>query len=102
MGGHMRRSVMHPNPRFWSGKQVCVTGGTGFLGWHLVKQLRALGARVRVLGLAPSPDHPLPQLRDVELVLGDIRDSAKVERSVGDCDVVFHTAGTVAVSGPGL
>ena len=38
---------MNPDPQFWSGKQVCVTGGTGFLGWHLVQQLTALQDRLK-------------------------------------------------------
>ena len=40
---------MEPDPRFWCIKRVCVTGGTGFLGYHLVCQLLELGAEVRVL-----------------------------------------------------
>lgn len=34
---------------FWKGKQVLVTGGTGFIGSHVVEQLVTLGARVSVL-----------------------------------------------------
>ena len=43
-----------------------VTGGSGFIGRHVVAALRARGARVRVLDLAP-PDDPAP---DVEFVAG--------------------------------
>ena len=42
---------------FWSGKRVIVTGGTGFLGSHIVERLRALGAEVCV-----------PRSRDANLV----------------------------------
>ncbi len=87
---------------YWNHRRVCVTGGSGFLAFHLVQQLRELGARVRVFGFAPRPDHPLHQWRDVESVVGDVLDRDAVQRAVGDCEVVFHTAGLVAVWGPAL
>src|SRR5262245_16477609 len=46
-----------PDARFWEGKEVCVTGGTGFLGYQIVRQLLDLGARVRVLALPPEDRH---------------------------------------------
>jgi dihydroflavonol-4-reductase len=87
---------------FWAGKRVCVTGGTGFLGFHLVQQLLGEGARVRVVALPPPSTHPLHLLQEVESSFGDIRDAAFVRRSLVDCDVVFHTAGLVAVWGAAL
>jgi hypothetical protein len=48
--------AMQPDQRFWAGKRVCATGGTGFLGWHLVRELLPRAADVRILGLpARSP-----------------------------------------------
>jgi dihydroflavonol-4-reductase len=93
---------MAPNPNFWAGRPVCVTGGTGFLGYHLVRQLLDLRARVRVLALPPAPDHPLLREARVEIVPGDVRDADVVRRAVADRDVIFHTAGLVAVWGPAL
>jgi GDP-L-fucose synthase len=37
-----------PDPSFWSGKQVVVTGGAGFLGKPTVRMLSELGAEMRV------------------------------------------------------
>jgi dihydroflavonol-4-reductase len=93
---------MQPDPRFWNSRSVCVTGGTGFLGFHLVQQLLALGARVRVLALPPHPQHPLYGLPQVETVFGDVCRREVVREAVADCDAIFHTAGIVAFAGPAL
>jgi dihydroflavonol-4-reductase len=95
-------NVSGPDPVWWRGRRVCVTGGSGFLGWHLVEQLRALGARVRLLALPPGAAHPLTGCPDVECFWGDVRDAALVRRAVAGCDVIFHTAAVVAFSGPAL
>jgi dihydroflavonol-4-reductase len=88
--------------RFWADKRVCVTGGTGFLGYHLVRQLLAGGAQVRVVALPPPSTHPLHLLPQVETAYGDILDAGFVRRSLVDCDAIFHTAGLVAVWGAAL
>src|SRR5438874_12524370 len=93
---------MEPNPSFWRGKRICVTGGTGFLGWHLVRQLLPLAAHVRVLGLKPSSKLLANQLEKLDCVFADIRDPVAVRNALRDSDIVFHTAGTVAVWGPAL
>jgi dihydroflavonol-4-reductase len=93
---------VEPRTRFWAGKPVCVTGGTGFLGYHLVSRLRELGAEVRVLSLPPRRPHPLPGRRDVTCFFVDLLDRAGVRKAVTGCDVIFHTAGMVALWGPAL
>jgi dihydroflavonol-4-reductase len=93
---------MQPDPREWRGRRVCVTGGTGLLGFQIVREARALGARVRVLALSPLDVHPLRAMPDVECIFGDIRDRDLVGRALAGSDVVFHTAGVVAAWGPAL
>ena len=93
---------MEPERRFWQGKRVCVTGGTGLLGYQVVRALDGLGAVVRVLALPPRGPHPLQGDPRVELSLGDVRDPALVRQATAGCDVVFHAAGPVAVWGPAL
>ena len=86
----------------WAGVPVCVTGGTGFLGFQMVRQLVDAGARVTVLALPPAPNHPLLQLPGIAMVCGDITDLDTVRRALRGCDVVFHAAGNVASWGPAL
>lgn len=87
---------------FWKGRTVCVTGGTGLLGYQVVRCLLGLGAKVRVLALPAKSRHPLVGETGVELIAGDVRDLAVVRVAVAACDVVFHVAGVVAVWGPAL
>jgi dihydroflavonol-4-reductase len=90
-----REATMKTSADFWQGKRVCVTGGTGFLGYHIVRLLLDQGARVTVLALAAPEDHPIHQDRGVEFVVGDVRDAAAMRRATDSCCVVFHTAGMV-------
>lgn len=93
---------MRPDPAYWAGRTVCVTGGTGFLGYHLVKLLGDLGARVRVFALAPPPDHPIRRFAHAEIIAGDILDATAVRAAVAGSSVVIHAAGIVAVWGPSV
>lgn len=85
----------------WRNRRVLITGGTGFLGWHLIHALLRRGARVRSFALAPQPSHPILQL-PIDIVAGDIRDPDAVARAAAGCDLIFHTAGSVAVWGPAI
>lgn len=85
----------------WSNRRVLITGGTGFLGYHLAKQLCAANAQVRIFALPTRSDHPVLSL-PVESQWGDIRDREAVGKAAQNCDVIFHTAGNVAVWGPSL
>lgn len=72
---------------------VAVTGATGFIGQHLVRQLAASGHRLRLLVRAlpslPACDPP------IELQPGDLRDRVALERLVDGADVVLHLAGAI-------
>jgi UDP-glucose 4-epimerase len=79
------------------GKQVLVTGGAGFVGSHIVDQLVEHGCgriividnflRGRAANLAGAR-----RSGRVEVVEGDVRDQALLDRLVAGCDVVFHQA----------
>ncbi len=74
--------------------RVCVTGGTGFIGGALVDRLLRDGASIRVLA-RPSPRADKLAARGVDVVKGDLADSAAIERAIEGADVVFHAAALV-------
>ncbi len=68
---------------------VLVTGGSGFIGHHLVEALRDRGQRVRVLDVQPpATAHP-----DVEHVHGSVLDTHAVDAALSGVDQVYHLAG---------
>jgi dihydroflavonol-4-reductase len=69
--------------------KVLVTGGTGFIGQHLVSTLVERGRQVRVLDLR-SPRRVLP---GVEYVVGSVLDPGLVNESLCGVDHVYHLAG---------
>ncbi len=75
-----------------------VTGGTGFLGSHLVSLLRERGMAVRVLLRPGTPASVLPP--DVDYRVGDIRDASAVREAFAGATTVFHLAGLVAPFAP--
>ncbi|MDO9416280.1 CDP-glucose 4,6-dehydratase [Pararhizobium sp.] len=87
---------------FWNGKRVLVTGHTGFKGSWLSLWLRALGAEVSGLSLAP-PDgpslHAMLSIDPDESALLDIRDRTAVLRRVTETrpEIVLHLAAQALV-----
>jgi UDP-glucose 4-epimerase len=74
-----------------------VTGGAGFIGSHVVERLLAEGWRVRVLdNLSTGSRANLPFAARyggaLEVIEGDVRDLATVERAAAGCRVIFHQA----------
>jgi len=74
-----------------------VTGGGGFLGGAIVRRLRARGDEVRSFSRG---DYPELRSLGVEVIRGDLADSAAVLSAVQGCDVVFHVAAKAGIWGP--
>src|SRR5215468_10913231 len=70
-------------------RQALVTGGSGFIGQHLVTTLLAHGRRVRILDLRP----PRYSATAVQYVRGSILDSKLLEATLDDVEEVYHLAG---------
>lgn len=72
---------------------ILVTGGTGFIGRALVRQLVANGQQVRTL-IRPSPHTPaLPRGVPVEVAVTSLNDERGLRAALRGVDVVYHLAG---------
>jgi len=72
---------------------ILVTGGTGFIGRALVRQLIASGQEVRTL-LRPSKSSPrLPRGIPVEVAVCSLLDERGLRAALRGVDVIFHLAG---------
>ncbi len=77
---------------------VLVTGATGFIGLALTKRLSAAGLRVRCLA-RPGSDVSRLALPGVEIIRGDLLDSASLEAAVRGVSRVWHLAALVRPEG---
>ncbi len=68
-----------------------VTGATGFVGSHVARALADQGADLRLLVRANSNLKNVENIK-ADLVIGDLRDPASLEKGIAGCDVVFHVA----------
>ncbi len=74
------------------GGRILVTGGSGFIGRHVVADLTAAGAHVRVVDLQPHADPA------VDIVIGDLAEPEVIEASLqGGADAIVHLAAVTSV-----
>lgn len=75
------------------GRRVLVTGGTGFIGRHLVQRLVASGAQVRALVRPTSNCSVWGKVLDrIEVVRGDMRAPDSLEIAAKETQLIFHLA----------
>ncbi len=68
-------------------KRILVTGGSGFLGTHLLRALVEQGHSVKNIDLRESKEFPT--------IISDVRDAEKMEAEIKDVDLVFHLASLI-------
>ncbi len=85
-------------------KKVLVTGADGFIGSHLVELLIEKNYDVKALCIYNSQGSwgwldsiPLEKKRQIQIVIGDIRDPTCVKEAMRGCDAVFHLAALIAI-----
>jgi dTDP-L-rhamnose 4-epimerase len=82
---------------------VLITGGAGFIGSHVASELIRAGYPVRVLDSlvtqvhGETPGRPAYLHKDVEFVLGDVRNPEVVDEALSGVDAVYHFVALVGV-----
>lgn len=93
----------NPDPSFWAGKRVLLTGHTGFKGAWLALWLDRLGARVVGIALPPATTPSLASLAGIDRMIDgrivDIRDADEVMRQIRSAspEIVLHLAAQALV-----
>ena len=84
--------------------KVFVTGADGFIGSHLVEVLIEKGYEVTALVLYNSfgskgwlDKIPENKKKNINIILGDIRDPSSFQDAMKGCDIVFHLAALIAI-----
>ncbi|WP_043349868.1 CDP-glucose 4,6-dehydratase [Methylobacterium sp. B1] len=96
-------AARNPDPGFWSGRRVLVTGHTGFKGAWLSLWLTRLGAQVTGFALAPETEPSLCTLAALadraDSRIGDVRDLAALSACVAETqpEIVLHLAAQALV-----
>ena len=79
--------------------RVLITGATGLLGGHLLRELQERGEQIRALVL-PMENADKLLAQGVEVVRGDITDASTLAPAVKDVDFIIHLAGMMGVWRP--
>lgn len=85
---------------FYKNKNILVTGGAGFIGSHLCKELVKLEAKVTIIdnfstGNLSNLKNILPQ---INIIYGDITNNFTCKKITKNKDIVFHLAAMTSVS----
>jgi dTDP-L-rhamnose 4-epimerase len=80
--------------------KALLTGGAGFIGQHVMRELLARGHEVRLLDSLRPDVHATADWRPpagVELIKGDVRDKAAIDHALSGIEAVLHLAAKVGL-----
>lgn len=103
MGVRPSVAPSNPDPHFWQGRRVLVTGHTGFKGSWLALRLHRLGAQVTGIALSPVGEPNLYALAHIDQLcdshIADIRDAQPLAELIRQArpEVIFHLAAQALV-----
>ncbi|GAX35552.1 NAD-dependent epimerase/dehydratase family protein [Nodularia sp. NIES-3585] len=75
--------------------QAFVTGGSGFVGGHMIRLLQERGYEVKALARSPRAAQQVAAL-GAKVVEGDLLNESAMMRGMQGCEVVFHVAGYIS------
>ena len=74
-------------------QMILVTGGSGFIGRHLIRRLSAEGKKIKVL-LRPSENSPsLPKGVSIDVAISSLSDERGLRAAMVDVQAIYHLAG---------
>ena len=76
--------------------KILITGATGFLGHHLIKQLIDKGYRDIRVFVEKNADMSLVSEYDLKIIEGDIRNKNEVDRAIEGIDIAYHLVGMIS------
>ena len=79
--------------------RVCILGGTGFVGRHLIAKLTAMGIECRIPTRYPEPYRALRLNGPVELVPANLFDREQLQQLFRECDAVINLIGILNQGG---
>jgi len=71
---------------------ILITGGTGFLGTHLVKKLNSLGYNLKLLIRKNSNISTFQDLKNIEYNIGEVNSIETLYKATEDIDLIYHLA----------
>jgi nucleoside-diphosphate-sugar epimerase len=78
---------------------VFLTGASGFLGGHLLRELRATGCQVKALSRRPESDAAIASQGGVP-IRADLADGASLISAIDGCEAIFHAAADTSMWKP--
>jgi len=76
-----------------NGSNILVTGGCGFIGSEVTKQLSRIGANITILdNLSSGKEEYIKEIPNADLVVGELNDAEKIKQVVKEKDYIINLA----------